>query len=312
MILCPLAVPPSIAVMAHRIKGLDAMGYRSSFRAIAALVAMLAAGPAPAADPPEWTLPTEPFRIADNLYYVGTRGLSAYLIVSRDGAILLDGTMERNAPLIERNIRRVGVPLHRVRLIVSNHAHDDHVGALARIKRDTGARFLASAADRWALEHGTARGDTDYDPRRFPPVKVDKVVADGEVVRLGEVALTAHLTPGHTPGCTSWSMVARDAGKLRRVLFPCSISVAGNRLIGNRAYPGIVADFRRTFAKLATMRADIVLPGHPEAAEVLERGTRRKAGQADAFVDPGLLPRMIAEYRADFEAELAKPKRTSR
>ncbi|WP_294323436.1 subclass B3 metallo-beta-lactamase [uncultured Sphingomonas sp.] len=277
-----------------------------------ALAALLATGPALAADPPEWTTPTEPFRIADNLYYVGTRGLAAYLIVSRDGAILLDGPMDRNVASIERNIRRVGVPLDRVKLIVSNHAHDDHVGGIARIKRDTGARFLASAGDRWALEHGTSRGDTNYGVRRYPAVKVDGVIRDGQVVRLGDVALTAHLTPGHTPGCTSWSMVVRDAGKPRRVLFPCSITVAGNRLVGNRGYPGIVADFRRTFARLATMRADIVLPGHPEAADVIERGKRRSAGQADAFFDPQLLPRMVAEQRAAFETELAKARRSAR
>ena len=285
------------------------MGYRRFFRRWLAVSAVLASGPALAADPPEWTTPTEPFRIADNLYYVGTKGLAAYLIVSRDGAILLDGPMERNVALIERNIRRVGVPMDRVRLIVSNHAHDDHVGGIARIKRDTGARFLASAADRPALERGIPQSDVDYGVRRFPAVKVDKVIGDGEVVRLGEVALIAHLTPGHTPGCTSWSMVVRDAGKLRRVFFPCSITVAGNRLFGNRGYPGIVADFRRTFANLAMMRADIVLPGHPESADVVERGARRRAGQGDAFVDPGLLPRMVREQRAVFEAEVAKARR---
>ena len=131
------------------------------------------------------------------------------------------------------------------------------------------------------------------------------MVRDGEVVRLGNVALTAHLTPGHTPGCTSWSMTAPDRGVTRRVLFPCSISVAGNRLVGNRAYPGIVGDFRATFAKLAAMSADIVLTSHPEAADVVERGARRRAGQRNAFVDRTLLPRLVAEYRGDFDTELA-------
>lgn len=267
------------------------------------------AAPAVAADPPAWSTPIEPFAITDNVYYVGTQGPSAYLIVSSAGAILLDGTQDRNAALIERNIRRVGVPLSRVRLIVSNHAHEDHVGALARIKRATGARFLASAGDRWALEHGTSRGDADYAARRYPPIKVDRLVRDGEVVRLGDVALNAHLTPGHTPGCTSWSMTAPDRGVARRVLFPCSISVAGNRLVGNRAYPAIVGDFRATFAKLAAMRADIVLTSHPEAADVVERGARRRAGQRDAFVDRTLLPKLVADYRAAFDADLAKERK---
>ncbi|MDJ0278937.1 subclass B3 metallo-beta-lactamase [Sphingomonas sp. 2R-10] len=281
------------------------MQYRSILKRCAAIALAVAATPAIAADPPAWSTPVEPFRITDNVFYVGTQGLSAYLIVSSEGAILLDGTQDRNAALIERSIRRVGVPLSRVKLIVSNHAHDDHVGALARIKRDTGARFVASAGDRWALEHGTSRGDVDYTPRRYPPVKVDRVIRDGEVVRLGDVALTAHLTPGHTPGCTSWSMTAPDRGTARRILFPCSISVAGNRLIGNRAYPGIAGDFRATFARLAAMQADIVLTSHPEAADVVERGARRRAGQRDAFVDRTLLPRLVAGYRADFDRDLA-------
>ncbi len=287
------------------------MRYRTIMRGWIAVALAGLAAPAIAADPPAWSAPAEPFRIADNIYYVGTKGLSAYLIVSSDGAILLDATQDRNAPLIERNIRRVGVPLSRVKLIVNNHAHEDHAGALARIKRATGARLLASAGDRWALEHGTSRGDADYAPRRYPPVKVDRVVRDGEVVRLGNVALTAHLTPGHTPGCTSWSMTAPDGGTMRRVLFPCSISVAGNRLVGNRAYPGIVGDFRATFAKLGAMRADIVLTSHPEAADVVERGAKKRAGQRNAFADPTLLPRLVAEYRADFDKELAA-QRTAR
>lgn len=280
-------------------------------RAMAALVAAATAIPVLAADPPAWSAPVKPFRIAGPVYYVGTKGLAAYLIVSKDGAILLDATLARNAALIEANIKRVGVPLNRVKLLVSNHAHDDHVGALARLKRDTGARVLASAGDRWALEHGVGRGDTDYRPRQFPPVKVDGVVADGQTIRLGGVALTAHLTPGHTPGCTSWSMTIRDRGTPRRIVFLCSITVAGNVLIGNRAYPGIVADFRSTYARLATMQADIVLPGHPEMADVLGRHARQMAGEPDAFVDPTVLPRLVADFRADFDAALAKARRAA-
>ena len=123
--------------------------------------------------------------------------------------------------------------------------HNDHVGALARIKRDSGARFVASAGDRWALEHGRNQGDNDYGVRPFPPVKVDGIVRDGQTIRLGDTALTAHLTPGHARGCTSWSMTVRDRGVPRHVLFLCSITVAGNRLVGNRTYPGIVAGLSR-------------------------------------------------------------------
>jgi len=153
--------------------------FRMGLRAIATIMAVTAASPVLAADPPEWSASVKPFRIADNIYYVGTKGLAAYLIVSKQGAVLLDGTLAKNATLIERNIQSVGVPLRDVKLLISDHAHDDHVGALAQIKRDTGARFLASAGDRWALEHGMNRGDTNYGVRRFPPVKVDGIVGEG-------------------------------------------------------------------------------------------------------------------------------------
>jgi metallo-beta-lactamase class B len=261
--------------------------------------------PASANDPPEWSMPVKPFRIAGNVYYVGTKGLSAYLIVSDRGAILLNGTMAKNAQLIERNIEAVGVPLHDVKKLISDHAHDDHVGALAQIKHDTGAEFLASAGDKRALEHGRAHGDTNYKPRPFAPIKVDQVVRDGETIRLGDVTLTAHMTPGHTPGCTSWRMTVQDQGRQLNVLFLCSITVAGNTLVGNRAYPEIASDYRATFRKLATMKADIVLPSHPDIAEVIEREARREAGETDAFIDPQALPSIVARFKAAFESALA-------
>lgn len=275
-------------------------------RLIAAIATAAAASPVLAADPPEWSEPVTPFRIAGNVHYVGTKGLSAYLITSEQGAILLDATLARNAVQIERNIERLGVSLHDVRLLISDHAHADHVGAMAQIQQDTGARFLASAGDQWALEHGRNEGDNNYGVQPFAPIKVDGIVSDGQVIRLGETELTAHLTPGHTRGCTSWSMTVNDRGTMRKVLFLCSITVAGNTLVGNRAYPGIVEDFRATFAKLATMHADIVLTSHPGVAGVLEREARLRNGNADAFVDSTVLPTLVAASRLNFEAALTE------
>ncbi len=262
--------------------------------------------PASADDPPEWSTPVKPFRIAGNVYYVGTKGLAAYLILSSQGAILLDGTSAGNAPLIERNIEAVGVALHAVKRLISDHAHEDHVGALARIKQDTGAEFFASAGDRWALEHGRVRGDTHYRPKAFAPIKVDHVIRDGEAMQLGDVTLTAHLTPGHTPGCTSWSTTVDDQGRHLDVLFLCSIAVAGNVLVGNRAYPEIASNYRATFRKLATMKADIVLPSHPDFADVIEREARREAGERDSFIDPKVLPSFVADFREAFEKALSE------
>jgi len=286
--------------------------FRWGVQLIAMIMAGAIASPVLATDPPEWSAPVKPFRIAGDVYYVGTKGLAAYLIMSKSGAILLDSSLARNAAQIERNIESLGVPLHQVKILISGHAHEDHVGAMARIKRDTGARFLASAGDRWALEHGRNQGDNNYGIKRFTPIKVDGIVRDGQVIRLGGVALTAHLTPGHTRGCTSWSMSVNDRDTQRRVLFLCSITVAGNTLIGNQAYPGIVRDYRATFAKLAAIRADIVLTSHPEMADVLDREARRKAGKQNAFIDPQLLSAMVAEYRTDFEAALTKAQDTAK
>jgi metallo-beta-lactamase class B len=260
----------------------------------------------------QWTQPVRPFRIAPGIYYVGTKGLAAYLITSNDGAILLDGTLRENASLIERNIEAVGVPLKQVKLIVSDHAHHDHVGAIAQLKRDSGARFAASAGDALALERGLPRGDTNYGAIGFPPIKVDRVIQDGQSVSVGDAVLTAHLTPGHTPGCTSWSTTVRDGDSRLQVLFLCSITVAGNTLVGNRAYPAIAADYEATFAKLSAMKADIVLTSHPEMSDVLGREARAEAGDRQAFIDPAALATIVAQAKSDFEDALAKAQRTKR
>ena len=278
--------------------------------AMAAIAAAALSAPMPTAaqDKARWTRPVAPFHIAGNVYYVGTEGVAAYLIASGHRAVLLDGTLAENAPLIERNIEQLGFRLKDVKIIVNSHAHFDHAGAIARLRHDTGAIFYASAGDRWALEHGAHDSDTDYPRGHFPPVHVDHVVRDEEVVALGEVRLTATLTPGHTKGCTTWSTQVREVGRPLTVVFPCSLSVAGNILVGNKAYPGIVQDYRQSFARLDAMKADIVLTNHPEFADVLGREARAKAGDANAFVDPGLLQRIVAEARTDFDAEWARAK----
>lgn len=276
------------------------------------IVASVMALPVLAHDPPEWSEPVKPFRIAGNVYYVGTQGLAAYLIKSNEGAILLDATLAENAGQIERNIESLGVPLREVKLLLSDHAHADHVGAMAQLKRDTGARFLASEGDRWALENGRNEGDNNYGVMPFDRIQVDEVISDGQQVSLGDVVLTAHLTPGHTRGCTSWSITVDDRGTPRQVLFLCSITVAGNTLVGNQAYPGIADDYRATFAKLAAMRADIVLTSHPEMADVLERAAKRDAGEVDAFVEPGLLSTLVADFKAAFEEALKEQEAAKR
>ncbi len=279
--------------------------------------AFLAAGAASlssvavADSPGSWTTPTEPFHIAGPIYYVGTEGIGVYLLRTTAGLIVIDSGPKEAAPIVERNIAKLGLNVSDVKLLLETHAHWDHVAGMARLKRDTGARFLASAADRKALENGSPTSDTDYGVVRFDPVKVDGLVTDGVPVRLGDVTLTPVLTPGHTPGCTSWLTTVQDQGRNVTAFFPCSFSVAGNKLFGNRGFPQIVSSYRSTFAKVSRVKADIVLPGHPELADVLPRGKRQREGKPNAFVDPGLLPRFVAEFQADFDDELAKQRRQS-
>ena len=278
-------------------------------RGLAAATALLATMPASSAiaqDPPAWTQPAAPFHVIGNIWYVGSKGLAAYLIKTPAGAILIDATMAENVPAILRNIARVGVRPRDVRYLLVSHAHFDHAAGDAAMVKATGAKVIAGLGDVEALQSGRPPGETTYTPVDFAPVKVSRGVRDGDAVTLGGVTLRAVATPGHTPGCTTWTMRIRSAGRMRDVVFPSSVTVAGNRLVANRRYPGIVADFRRSFDRLDRLKADVVLPAHPEFADVIERHAR--GGEA-AYIAPGLLHRLVAKARVAFEADLAKQER---
>lgn len=265
----------------------------------------LGVAPALAQSSPTWSQPTRPFHIAGPVWYVGTKGLGVYAIVTPKGTILVSGLLAPDAGQVERNLRTIGVQSRQIQWIVNSHAHFDHAAALAELRRWSGAKLVASARDAPALRAGRHEADNENGHTRFPPVPVDRIVRDGEQVRVGDVALTAILTPGHTPGCTTWSLPIVERGRTLRVVFLCSLTVAGNRLIGNRPYPGIVADYRHTFYRLAALPADIVLPMHPEIADVLGRAARRDAGDANAFVDRAELGRIVADARQAFATALA-------
>ncbi|MBB3692091.1 subclass B3 metallo-beta-lactamase [Sphingomonas sp. BK580] len=271
---------------------------------LAAALALPAAPVAAASgDPPEWTQPRAPLHLLGPITYVGSRGLGAYLIRTSAGAILVDATMDENVPAIERNIRSLGLKLNDVKLILVSHAHFDHVGGLERMRRDTGARVLAGRGDVAALRTGTPPGETSYGVRRFAPVARVTGVADGERVTLGDVSLRAVTTAGHTPGCTSWVMRVTDRGRPREVVFAGSMTVAGNRLVNNRRYATIVRDYRATFARMERLRADVVLPMHPEAADVFGRA------RSGTLVAPRLLGDMARAARVDFERTLREETR---
>ncbi len=259
-----------------------------------------------AQDNPEWSQPTEPFHIVGNIYYVGTKGLGAYLITSNDGAILLDGTLDKTPPLVERNIIKLGFALTDVKIIIVSHAHFDHAGGVARIQRETGAKLVVSKADRWAMEHGLHDGQTSYPRGKFPAVKVDQVINDGDEVKIGNVGISATLTPGHTPGCTTWTTAVLEGTRSLKVVFPCSLTVAGNILVGNERYPHIVDDFRRSLDLVQNLKAEIVLPSHPEVADVMGKKRRVEAGEARAFEDPELLAEIVGKSRVAFGKELQR------
>jgi metallo-beta-lactamase class B len=252
----------------------------------------------------EWNQPFEPFRIAGNVHYVGTRGLASYLITDPAGHILIDGGMEESAAQIAANIRKLGFRLSDVKILLVNHAHWDHSGGLADLKRLSGARLLASAADKPDLESGRSAYRTDLAPAA--PVAVDRLIRDGEVIRLGATRLITYLTPGHTKGCTSWTLRTEEAGRPLDILFACSFTVAGQPLLSDPGYPNAAADFGATYAKLKAMKADIYLNYHPSQFDMEAKRRRQQAGEPLAFADPAELSRQIARAERAFETELQR------
>jgi metallo-beta-lactamase class B len=236
-----------------------------------------------------------------NVYYVGASGVSAFLITTKAGSILLDGGLPETAPLIARNIATLGYRLEDVKLLLNSHAHFDHAGGLAELKRRSGARLLVSQGDAPAVR----RGGPDQ-----PAVEVDKEIKDGERVELGGTVLTAHVTPGHTRGCTTWSMTAKDGEQQRRVVFHCSTSVV-DRLLDNAAYPEIVADYERSFRALRELPCDVFLAPHPWFFGLDEKRQKLQPGAPNPFIDPGELRRFVDKSEQDFrkalEAQRSQP-----
>jgi metallo-beta-lactamase class B len=279
-------------------------------RALALMLPLLLIGAAPeqvtdwTAQRAEWNKPMAPFAIWDNVYYVGTAGISAYLITGPKGHILIDGALPESVPQIAANIRALGFRVEDVRILLINHAHFDHAGGLAELKRLTGAQLYASAADKPDLERGSTAGRSTLPG--FEPVKVDRVIGEGTHVRLGTIDLKTHLTPGHTKGCTSWTMTISMVEQPATVLFACSLSVAGQDLTGGAAYPNAAADFRHTFAALRRMHADLFLNFHPAAFDLEAKRARQVAGNPLAFFDRSELARRVDAAEQGFETELAQ------
>jgi metallo-beta-lactamase class B len=252
-----------------------------------------------------WNTPTEPFHVIDNVYYVGTEGLASYLIVTPKGNILIDGALESSVPQIEANVAKLGFKTSEIKILLNTHAHFDHSGGLAQLKKSTGAKLAAMKGDVSALEGGFYLGSENVKELSAPPVKVDRVLEDGDTVELGGTVLKANLTPGHTRGCTSWSMTATDRGKPYEVLLFCSASVALNRITPPLQYEGIVEDYRKTFAKLRKAKVDVPLAPHPEFFALLAKRERAKIDPSqNAFIDRGSWVPFMQALELAFESTL--------
>jgi metallo-beta-lactamase class B len=272
--------------------------------AIAVAAMALAAGPAFAQA--NWNKPTEPFHVIDNVWYVGTEGLSAFLFTTPEGHILLDGATPEGAAVIAANIAKLGFKLSDVKILLNSHAHFDHSGGLAKLKADTGAQLAAMEGDVSALEGGFYLGSESNKAMGAPPVKVDRVLKDGDTVKLGDFTLTAHLTPGHSRGCTSWGATLGDEGKWYEALVFCSATVAANRITPPLQYEGIVEDYRKTFVKTKAMKVDVPLAPHPEFFQLLQKSGKAKADPkaANPFIDPGAFQTLMTRLEGDFERTL--------
>ncbi|HZN54338.1 MAG TPA: subclass B3 metallo-beta-lactamase [Candidatus Polarisedimenticolaceae bacterium] len=283
-------------------------------RAPALALLLAAAAPAPVALPnmPDWYEPSEPLRIVGPIHWVGTKELGVYLITTPAGHILLDGTMPRSAPLIEASIKKLGFDPGDIRWLLISHAHKDHVGTLAHVKKATGAKLAVMGADIGLLKSG---GTTDYlfsnsKDFHFDPVEVDRVLKDGDTVALGGVTLTARATPGHTPGCTTWTTTVEDGGRRYDVVFAGSISVnPGTRLVRDPSYPGILDDYRRSIALLESLKPDIFLAAHAGFFDLDAKRERAKKEGAKAFVDPAGFRKWVADAKAKIEKLAAEETR---
>jgi metallo-beta-lactamase class B len=292
---------------------------------VVALAALLVlTQPAPfKSDPPhkcdscdEWNKPREPFKIFGNTYYVGTDGLSSILVVGDAGLILLDGGLEQSAALIDANIRKLGFKTEDVKLIVNSHGHYDHAGGIAALQRATGATVAASPSGADALRRGE---NTTDDPQfgygraanGFPAVKNVKVIKDSEVLRVGNVAITAVFTPGHTPGSTTWSWQSCEGAKCLNMVYADSISAVSADGFKFTAKPAVIASFRRSISRLGELPCDIVVSTHPSAtnldAKIKKRAELKGAGP-DPFVDQGCKA-LAATAMKNLEARIAEEKK---
>jgi metallo-beta-lactamase class B len=262
-----------------------------------------------------WNATQKPFRVYGNTYYVGVRGLNSILITSDHGHVLIDGDLAESAPKIAASVLALGFRMEDVKLILNSHVHFDHAGGIAELQRLSGAKVAASRSSAKVLQDGHSGAD---DPqfgsiRGIPPVADVEVVEDGETVRVGPLQLTAHLTPGHTPGGTTWTWKSCERARCLDLVYADSltpVSAAGFQFTRNITYPDALEDFENSFAQLDTLPCDILLTPHPEASDLWERLEKHAHGAgADAFVDPTACRRLVEVARERLQARVEAERR---
>src|SRR5262245_48334346 len=275
-----------------------------------AMFLLLSVGTVPAsAQTADWTQPFPPFRFAGNLYYVGSKGLANYLITTPQGHILINSDLEANVPMIRESVEKLGFKFTDIKILVISHAHWDHDAGSAAIKAATGAQYMVMDADVPVVESG---GKTDFfygtnAGMLYPAAKVDRVLHDGDEVKLGGAVLVAHLTPGHTKGCTTWTMKVQDGGRTYDVVIVGSPNVnEGYRLVNNPAYSQIASDYEKTFKVLKSLPCDIFLGAHGAYYDLDGKYARLKAGALTPFIDPEGYKRYVAGREQAFQKELAR------
>jgi metallo-beta-lactamase class B len=255
--------------------------------------------------------PIEPYRIAGNLYYVGSSGISSYLIATPAGHVVIDAGYESTVPIVEAGIRTLGFKVEEVRYLLNTQAHYDHAAGFAKLKKDTGAQLVVSAPDADVIERGGTQDFSFGDRFPFPPAKVDRRVKDGDTVTLGKLTLHAHVTPGHTKGCTTWSFEVTENNRELHVVDMCGLAVLDStRLVGNAAYPEIVSDYERTFTALRKLPVDIFIGAHPAYYDGTAKAAKAKANPSgpNPFIDPDGYRRYVDEGEKRFREQLAREK----
>ena len=267
--------------------------------------------PACAQEPIELA-PVKPFRVTDNVYFVGTDALGIFLITTPQGHVLVNSGYEATVPVIRRAVERLGFEFSDIRILLASHAHNDHVAGSATIKRMTGASYMVMDADVPAIESG---GATDFHygeelTMHFPITKVDRVLHDGDTITLGDTRIVAHITPGHTKGATTFTLRSPDRGVMRDVLILSAPNVnPGYRLVGNTRYPSIVEDYERSFRVLKTLPCEVFLAAHGSQFDLEAKLPRLVAGDSTAFVDPDGCREFLADREQVFTTELARQRR---